>query len=205
MNKDICQSIETDEIQVKDDKSLIAWIEKQADKYQLKYFLGHADDGVIWGKFDDNNNYQLTTAEQIFKEPAFKAEFPKLRLMTLQQCRIFGENGEILLWNIGNRWKARLIEDKSDIEHIQKSQYLWGTQGEEKDGFTLLSDGSQGLKHAVPLKDINSHFSKDKQNLYRPVRLVVNHYIKYDEETGIARIFISRLVSLYSQPQKVTI
>ncbi|MFM6007395.1 MAG: CRISPR-associated protein Csx19, partial [Sphaerospermopsis kisseleviana] len=99
-------------------------------------------------------------------------------------------------------WKSRIIKDDSSIEHIPEKQILWGTQIEkgkngengEQNGFTLLSDGSQGLKHAVPITDLSNYFSKDKP--YRPVRLNVKHYIKYDEETGIGRIFLSRLISL---------
>jgi CRISPR-associated protein (TIGR03984 family) len=88
-----------------------------------------------------------------------------------------------------------------DLELIEECQILWGTQKEkgkqgedgERNGFTLVSDGSQGLKHAVPLTNIP--FSQDKNNLYRPIRLVVHHYIDYDH-SGVARIYLSRLVDL---------
>lgn len=73
-----------------------------------------------------------------------------------------------------------------------EKQILWGTQPEgEKNGFTLVSDGSQCLKHAVPLIGITFK-GKD----YRPLRLKVRHYIDYDNE-GVARIYLSRLVDLY--------
>ncbi len=57
----------------------------------------------------------------------------------------------------------------------------------------LVSDGSQGLKPAVPLTNIR--FSKDKNTLYRPIRLLVHHYIDYDD-SGVAKICLSRLVTL---------
>ena len=125
---------------------------------------------------------------------------------SLYLLRIFGETGEILLWKAQKTWKARIIKDDSSVEHIPEKQILWGTQVEkgkngengEQNGFTLLSDGSQGLKHAVPLTELSNYFSPDKNKLYlyRPVRLTIKHYIKYDEETGIGRICLSRLVSL---------
>jgi CRISPR-associated protein (TIGR03984 family) len=90
-------------------------------------------------------------------------------------------------------WKWRLI-GKSEEDKITESQILYGTQGKEREGFTLLSDGSQGLRHAVPLTGITF----DKEGKKRPVRLLVHHYITYDD-TGIARISLSRLVDLKTQ------
>lgn len=199
MNKLVClSSISTDDIKDKKHESLIAWIEKQAEEWQLDYLLAHAEDGVIWGQFD---NSKLTTADEIFDKDFFGVDLPALRLSTLQQCRIFGEKGEILLWQTESGWESRLIQDDPEVDHIQEWQVLWGTQKEtgenggdgEKDGFTLLSDGSQELKHAVPLTGIT--FKQDRKKLYRPIRLLVHHYIDYDD-SGIARIFLSRLVSL---------
>ncbi|AFZ28132.1 CRISPR-associated protein, TIGR03984 family [Cylindrospermum stagnale PCC 7417] len=205
MNQKLCQTISVDEIRDDDQSTLINWLQKEAKEYQFKYLLAYAEDGIIWGHFDEDENYKIITADIVFHKNNFAVDFANLRLLTLQQCRIFGENGEILLWKSHKNWQARLIKDNPSIEYIHEEQILWGTQIEkgkngedgEKHGFTLLSDGSQGLKHAVPLTSLSSYFSPtDKKKLYRPVRLVINHYIKYDDETGIARIFLSRLVSL---------
>ena len=201
MKKLLCLSpLNTDEIEDDKDYTLMAWIEKKAKKLPGKYLLAHAEDGVIWGRFDNN---RLTTADQVFDKDIFRVDLPKLRLNTLQQCRIFGENGEILLWRTDEGWQSRIIQDNSEVDYITEWQILWGTQEEigknntdgKKYGFTLLSDGSQGLKHAVPLKEIT--FKEDKEKLHRPVRLLVRHYIDYND-SGIARIFLSRLVSLKS-------
>ena len=201
MKNDLCQRLDNNSIV--DNETLIYWLEKQAKEWQLNYLLAHAEDGVIWGQFND---YKLITAEKIYYQSNFDIALPSLRLLTLQQCRIFGERGEILLWRTNKEWKSRLVQDKLEVEHIPEEQIIWGTQKEkgkngedgEKDGFTLLSDAPQGIKHAVPLTGIS--FQSRKKNPHRPVRLLVHHYIKYDEETGIARIFISRLVTLKSKP-----
>jgi CRISPR-associated protein (TIGR03984 family) len=164
----------------------------------LPYLLAHAEDGVIWGKFEMSTG-TLKTAREVFPE----CNFPELRLNTLQQCRIFGKLGEVLLWNSNGKWRSRLILEtkaselitEEQIGLIPESQILWGTEGQENKeyGFTLLSDGSQGLKHAVPL--ININFEKDDKALKRPVKLEVHHYFCCDSD-GVARIFISRLVSI---------
>ncbi|MCP6760124.1 MAG: CRISPR-associated protein Csx19 [Fischerella sp. CENA71] len=166
------------------------WLEAQASQYKLKFLLAHAEDGIIWGKFQDGN---LITADSVF------SQFAKLRKLTLQQCRIFGENSEVMLWKTDEDFKARLIQDEKSTEFIPENQILWGTQAEKIcEGFTLVSDGSQGLCHAVPLADINFDA---KQKLYRPLRLCVRHYINYDEETGLARIYLSRLVNLTTEKE----
>lgn len=198
MKLDLSDKIPTDNIK----KSLENWLIKQASHYQLSYLLAHADDGVIWGKFqfqhdNNSNNCILKTSEN-----------PQLRLSTLQQCRIFGETGEILLWNSNNQWNARLISQtkvsqllqNKEIGFIPENQILWGTQGKTNGDFTLLSDGTQGLRHSVPIIVEEKYFSQNKKELYRPVRLKVHHYFNYNND-GLARIFTSRLVSLIKVPK----
>lgn len=206
MNKPDCKSLE-DAQYIIDTPSLYEWLQAKAKQYQqdkLQYLLAHAEDGVIWGIFDKYGN--LSTANQSkdllpkSEELFSKHKLPILRSPTLQQCRIFGKNFEVMLWKVGQNWKARSIEDGhlSKDDYIPEDQILWGTQeeGQPKHDFTLVSDGSQGLKHAVPLTGINF-----KGNDSRPLRLKVRHYIDYDE-SGVATIYLSRLVDLYSHPKK---
>jgi CRISPR-associated protein (TIGR03984 family) len=199
MNKPDCKTLE-DAQDIIDTPSLYDWLQAKAKQYhqnKLQYLLAHAEDGVIWGIFDKNGN--LSTAnpsKDLFpnSEELFpKYKLPILRSHTLQQCRIFGEKAEVILWKVGQNWKARSIEDEhlSENDYIPEDQILWGTKPElEEKGFTLVSDGSQGLKHAVPLTGINFQ-GKDS----RPLRLTVRHYIDYDE-SAVARIYLSRLVNL---------
>ncbi|WP_414575008.1 CRISPR-associated protein Csx19 [Anabaena sp. CCY 9402-a] len=161
------------------------WLKTQAKEYQLKYLLAHAEDGVIWGKFKDG---QLLTSDSVFDF------LPQLDPLTLQQCRAFGETSEVMLWQTDEGFKARLIQDEKDTEFISENHILWGTKADKTcDEFTLVSDGSQGLRHAVPLTDIT--FDGNQKLLYRPVHLSVRHYIDYDD-SGVARINLSRLVNL---------
>lgn len=203
MNKPDCKTIENTQ-DIMDTPSLYDWLQAKAKQYQFQdllahgddrviWLLAHADDGVIWGKFR-GDDYKLVTSGDVFPQLA------KLRSPTLQQCRIFGKNFEVMLWKVGQNWKARSIEDGhlSKDDYIPEDQILWGTQeeGQPKHDFTLVSDGSQGLKHAVPLTGISFN-GKDS----RPLRLKVRHYIDYDE-SGLARIYLSRLVYLYTHPKQ---
>ena len=181
-------------VNIKDDvESLKNWINQYASDHKLEYLLAHAEDGVIWGHFRTG---KLVTSGEAFKG------LPKLRPLTLQQCRLFGEAGEILLWRTGDGdWRTRLCTDDSESEFIPEDQMLWGTQQEaqtetsERLGFTMLADGLQGLRHAVPLQNIP--FSAEKNKLSRPVRLRVNHYVDYDDSQA-AYVCLSRLVDLKS-------
>ena len=71
------------------DEALMAWLTEQAGDYELTTLLAHADDGVIWGKFDQG--WQLSSAN-------FPDNSPPLRLETLQGCRMFAETAEVYLW-----------------------------------------------------------------------------------------------------------
>lgn len=171
-------SIPTDTIAA----NLKDWLETQAQEHQLTYLLAHADDGVIWGHFHQDH---LCTSNSVLRES------PPLRIETLQQGRIFGPAGEILLWKGGDSWKAGLIT-KPDVERIEEKQLLLGTHGKihASEGFTVLWDGAQGLKHAVPFTQIEFQAN---QKLAQSLRLLVHHYIEYDQD-GLARITLSRLV-----------
>ena len=169
--KDRCQNVSTEAIA--DDAALKTWMLQQASDHELRYLLAHADDGVIWGYFSEG---KLAIAHDVFPQFPKLPQFPELRLFTLQQCRIFGVNGEVLLWRTEKGWRSRVISDlPTETQHpdiIIENQVLWGTQGKVKDGFTLLSDGQQELYHAVPLTNIQFD---DPKTLNRPVRLKVKH------------------------------
>ena len=113
------------------------------------WLLAHTEQGMVWGKIA---NGELTTSSEAFS-PKNRAS---LTPYSLQSCRLFGKNCELLLWRADSEWCARRItEGKNEaqvIEYIDEAQILWGTQQEgQNKGFTLLADGVQGLRHAVPL------------------------------------------------------
>ena len=116
---------------------------------------------------------------------------PQLRLETLQQARLFGENAELLLWRDGdNKLQARLIQDADDVSKVtwrecfDEPQLLWGTHGipanieidgELNDNFTLIWEGSQGMHQIIPIKlevDGESKIVKGKEP-----KLRVRHYL----------------------------
>jgi CRISPR-associated protein (TIGR03984 family) len=166
------------------------WLQNQAVTHNLKWLLAHADDGVIWG---EHRNEQLVTSDRAVPEVS-----PPLRAETLQQARLFATHAELLLWRDGdNCWHARLIRDAAEeedaafIDAIDEPQLLWGTDPQPlANGFTLMSDGAQGLRHAIPL-DVRGKFDESS----RPLRLWVRHYVQ-DDESGFSRIVASRLFDL---------
>lgn len=173
---------------------LVAWLEEQASGKGLRWLLAHADDGVIWGKVDGG---RLVTAKHAARgHPEAEAICPELRKETLQQARLFGAGGEIHLWRDGGAgWRARFIRDAREGEPAKweevydEPQLLWGgTEGAISlaDGFTLVCEGSQGLRHALPLP-LPGNGTKAFP------RLVVRHYLS---KNGPARVVASRLLDL---------
>jgi len=159
------------------------WFQKQAGVGDGAWFLAHADDGVIWGEVRADGLH--------LSGDAFPQISPPLRAVTLQQARLFGPNAELLLWKNDAAWRARLVQDGAgeDGEYYDETHLLWGTAMEEqRDGFTLLREGKEGLRHAPPLPPA----------VHLPARLRVRHYLAYDPD-GQAYIACSRLVGIENQ------
>lgn len=170
-----------------------SWLEGQAntESCTLRWLLAHADEGVIWGEVRDR---KLVTSHE--EAPQFS---PPLRAETLQTARLFSRTGELFLWRAEGAWSARIVRDVDDHdigelkEGFDEDQVLWGTRGDVIGGksFVLMSDGNQGLNHAVPLPQA----ARDHKG-QRPLRLRVRNYVEEDA-TGFARVTLSRLVDLY--------
>ena len=161
---------------------LLVWLEEQAKVHGYQYCLAHAYDGVIWGRFDTDNHLHLSTG-------LFPGISATLNPDTLQEARLFGEAGELLLWKSGDGFAARQIADGVTVpqpeDGYEEKNWLWGTAEQDKDGFTLMREGAEGLLHALPLK-----LKKGQRAALR-----LRHYFVYDE-LGQASIILSRLVNL---------
>ncbi len=170
------------------------WLEREAKTHSLPYLLAYTLDGVIWGKLHKG----LLQLGQSAYTPPFADDM-------LQEARLFGNSGEIYIWRSGNAWHGRFIraaqakEQATYTESLDETQMLWGDQIESRsNGFSVMSDGIQGLQHAVPcvVPDPTSDQAAEnnpKQYKGRPLRLVVRHYLA---QKAVARIVASRIVAL---------
>lgn len=173
------QKVETNDC-FNSEASLRQWLEAQATEHGLPYLLAHADDGVIWGRVDAG---RLRLAGEVFPDMAVR-----LRPVTLQQARLFGPAGEVLVWRDDTGFAARLIKDGSDSppEALpNETHYLWGEAVRSQQGFTLMQEGEQGLFHAPPLMIPTG----------KRAALKVRHYLDHDDQ-GQAHVTLSRLVDL---------
>ena len=152
----------------------------------MPWLLIHADDGVIWGKLDKDG--KLILSSDVFdSQTQYPAIAVELRALTIQQARVFGPAGELLIWREGPHWRGRVIMDGEVLpdQAWQEQQLLWGTASRQSQGFALLIEGAQGPQHAVPLVVSGQ----------QRVVLTVRHYVTCDDE-GQAAIVLSRLVDL---------
>jgi CRISPR-associated protein (TIGR03984 family) len=162
-----------------------SWLTRRMSE-DMPWLLVHADDGVIWGRRQPNGSLLLSSDVFDLKSryPAIAVE---LRPETLQQVRIFGQAGELLIWRDGVLFHGRSIvdSDAQSEDTWQDQHLLWGAPNEQKDGFTLLREGQQGAQHAVPMEIPGN----------RRAALVVRHYIRADEHSQ-AIVYLSRLLSV---------
>lgn len=213
-----------------DTHALRAWIVDAAPN-SAKWLLSHTENGVVWGRIDlenmssENEERVLTTADQV--APINSNDGPKypvaaFSVETLLDCRVFGEDGELMLWRVADGWQARIYIDDvnsddnvgsnsapstelSQAEYLDEPQILWGTQTGEmlNNGFTSVVDGNQGLCHVVPVDQIPFALPKEgvPNPMFRPLRLVVRHYLDQDAE-GMLHIVGSRLVELKTKKKE---
>lgn len=182
-------------IPVNGDPDLNVWLSAQAQTYGLTTLLAHADDGIIWGQVRDG---KLHLSSEYFPRVS-----PPLRTVTLQEARLFGPSAEAHLWcDEDGCWQACLVQDGSGqhVEAFDEYQMLWGTKCEdEKGGFTLVSDGEMGHRHAPPVPGDNLRFDQNRQ--CRPLRLQVRHYLAADDDTGLMYVNLSRLVAVLTDTE----
>ncbi len=177
----------------------LAWFRKQPGVGDAVWFLAHADDGVIWGRM---RNGQLVTSDSVFPQVS-----PPLRAITLQQARLFGSDAEVRVWRVENSFEARRLQDHrgGQAEAFDEAHILWGTQVEQrKEDFTLVADGRQGLRHALPplpAADIPFDPPEKKRKRWHPLRLGVRHYLGRDE-SGTVVIVQSRLTGLWAEKRE---
>lgn len=160
---------------VRNDEQLLHNLTTQAQKHDLRYLLAYHDDGVVWGRFE--NRQWAFSAGKFAISPPFRA-------LTLQECRAFGPTAELLIWRDNDMLKGSLLTegDGSTLERFSQTQLLWGDRVEaQKDGFSLLCEGAQGLCHAVPLALANVKAGEVR------VRLTVYHYIDYQDDQAYVR------------------
>ncbi len=162
------------------DTKVVAWLVSHAKEHS--FLLAFAYDGVIWGK---SENEKWTTSYDAFGKP-----FSELRGETLLEAFVFGESDQVHLYRDGEKWIANRVVDAG--EKIVESQLLWGDEAVNiKNGFTYLHDKvQQSMDHILPLT------VKNEELIAKAPRLTIHHFIETDENTGEARIFLSRLVKL---------
>jgi CRISPR-associated protein (TIGR03984 family) len=168
-------------------EDIIEWIRDRMNA-EMCWLLAHADDGVIWGRLTDDG--KLVTSHDVAPHVS-----PVLRWLTLQQAFIFGKPGEVRLWCDDTGWQARMTTDAgASADASDELQILWGTivvESYPQDEFTHVRESRQyGMDHVVPVKVKNEDLDS------RRLRLRVRHFIDYDEDTGEARIVLSRLVNI---------
>lgn len=159
----------------------------------MPLLLAHADDGVIWGKRQSDGSLKLSS--DVFSD---KKIYPSIAVplsaQTLQQARIFGPAGEILIWRTEQGFAGRrILEDNASTHEALPDEWhiLWGEPDfrESRDGgFCLFVEGQQGLQHALPVE-------QNPLKAEQRARLCVRHYLDYDNE-GQFFVFMSRLVNL---------
>lgn len=169
------------------------------DKTDSPLLLAFADDGLIWGKMADDGLFICNDADPRF--------CPLLRWQTLQRLHLFSEKRELRIWRHGGTFKGVFLSDEpgEDEYYYDEEQILLGTEIRKgisskmvnnSISFTPVEDLA-GQWHAPPIAE--SEFVKGTSSR---LRLKLRHYLKADEETGMLRVSISRILKLLTKGDK---
>lgn len=158
------------------------------------WVLAHSDDGVTWGRFD-----RQAGRWRLGHEAAPEVS-PPIRLEALQELRVFGTGGEVLIWRSDDGLRGRFLEDTEpdgtadDTDPMRPSDELRIVRGDRvragaDGGFTRVTDGT-GAEQVLPIALDESQLRQHE------VRLHVRHYWAQNAEDGTVRIAVTRLVDL---------
>lgn len=168
-----------------------SWLVSQSSRFLGKdetlYLLAHADDGVIWGRIE-NDTLALLRLEM---------GVASLRSKTLQQCRVFGTRGELFVWREAEaRWRGRCLVEETAVSYctLLEEQVLWGDRVlKSRNGFAQIEERRDvGFRQVVPLTVSPDRLGVNQQR----VLLTVCHYLSEDGD-GQARLILSRLKKVY--------
>ena len=162
----------------------------------VKWLLAHCHDGVTWGLLGDDNSWQLSSM-------FFPNLSPCISASNLLELRMFGVDGEFLIWQTENGFVGRSLADqKLPMTAVQDScrpdnetRILLGNKFvESQDRFTHVRT-ARGTQQAVPLECTKDDFTGDRW----PLRLEVRHYFEENRQTGVVRVGASRLVNVFKK------
>ncbi len=180
-------------------RACLHWITGQSETVpascsDIQYALFHGDDGVAWGRRNkDGGGWQRGSDH-------FPEVSPEIREKTLQELRLFGGSGEIMIWRTEKGLRGRkLFDEKKDADlpdagkPLDEFRILRGEHfRENRADFTHIATPG-GAEQAVPVKLRQADEAILKE--YK-LRLQVRHYFEADENTGAVRVAATRLVDI---------
>ncbi len=174
----------------------------RANAAERLWVLLHADSGVTWGIIDGTT---VRLSCSLFQEwPT-----PEPDASALQQLRIFGAAGELLIWRIEDtprRLAGRILADAPfgadappfarhrDVQHVVAASRFAGRDA-TKDGFTAAGDAT-GRIQVLPWSLTEADFVQEGHPGAYPLVLRIREYFERDLEDGSVRVAASRLLEL---------
>jgi len=168
------------------------------DAKGLRWALAHCNGGVTWGHFDAGKSVWHLGCQ------AVPDVSPPIRKDTLQELRLFGEPGEVLVWRTEAGLRGRILREREpaadradEADPLRPSDELRILRGDDvcatvEHGFAHVVDRT-GAEQVVPADITAEHLRVPR------IHLRVRHYWEQDAETGAVRIAATRLVDLVTE------
>lgn len=172
------------------------------------WLLAHTDSGVTWGLVE--NGTMRLSSRAVAAWPT-----PPIDPGSLQQLRVFGAHGEILIWRDEDhrapmKLRGRKLLDREDgsppdtqprVGRRVVAASRVAPRGASVGGFTAVAEGN-GRTQVVPLALSDADFAPKGRKGWYPLALEIKEYFERDPDTGCVRIAASRLVGLIRRKER---
>ncbi|NUN13571.1 MAG: hypothetical protein HUU55_08040, partial [Myxococcales bacterium] len=156
----------------------------------LQWALVYLNNGVCWGKYDQDQNRWVMGSE-------FFGICPSVDSLRLMEMRLFGHAQEILIWKSGNHFGGRKLSEPTQAHKRidatvpqDERRILAGDRCLKVLGGGSHVQCSNGSEQVLPVPVTSHQLQRHRVNLW------VRHYYKEDPSTGAVRLFASRCVRL---------
>lgn len=183
----------------------IAWLNGEQDErlqpcscsFEPLWALALCTNGVVWGRWTGN---RWALGNTVYPEIC-----PMVSLRNLQELRIFGLEGEALVWKDGAGLRGRFLADSAtpadgeegleqELRPLIEKQVLIGNRVKDsRDGFIWVANNA-GREQVLPFA--REELPANSGGRRSPFRLIIKHYLSRDRERGTVRVIVSRLVDL---------
>lgn len=176
------------------------WIIEQCKTDKYNWLLIHSLEGVLWGKFDHDQNLLKFALPNNSSSDQDEVQRSLLQYENIIQLRLFCTSKELFLWRThDDKLRGRIIEESQSTTnspfwtlYIDEEHFLWGNDNKKVSSeCTQLTEAGKGLEQFVPIEIVESSNNRNKR-----LKLKIRNYLEEMSDSGQVILSCGRLTDL---------